>query len=373
MNRKTICYISLFTFFALLGCKKKPVNGVEEVTTNQPSKVSTETQKPEKKYAFSQITVGFYNVENLFDTKDNPAINDDEFLPQGKNKWTQKRYQKKLEKLAQAIKSLGDQDGAEILGLAEVENRNVIKDLINTKGLKNKNYKIIHFDSPDKRGIDVAMIYKASAFKPILKKNIPVTFANKPHFKTRDILLVSGKLNNEAVHFIWTHFPSRRGGAEKSEPYRKAVAKQIRVVINELLREQPQAKILVAGDFNDLPENASIKEVLKAKPNPDYSKKELFNPAHELMTNGKGSYNYKGKWQMLDQILLSESWIKAKVGFKYVGRSMNVYAPEFMKQQQNNKYKGNPDRTYAGNNYLGGMSDHFPVYAQFKLLKKENQ
>lgn len=370
MNQNTIYMLFMLGLLSLIGCQKK--NSTEEQNTTSEGTVdSTKNVKNQVPTDFTNITIGFYNIENLFDTKDNPAINDDEFLPTGKKEWTEERYQKKLEKLAQAIDSLGDADGAEILGLAEVENRAVIEDLLQTERLKDKNYKIVHFDSPDKRGIDVAMIYKADIFKPILEKNIPVVFANEPDFKTRDILLVSGQLDGEPVHFIWTHFPSRVRGVEESEPYRKAVGRQIRVVINELFREQPQAKILIAGDFNDLPENASIKEELSAKPNPDYIKNELFNPTHELMTNGKGTYNYRGKWQMLDQVLLSENWLKATSGFKYTERSANVYSPEFMKQQEDNKNKGNPDRTYAGKKYLGGASDHFPVYVQLERMIKD--
>ncbi len=372
MNQKTLYFSLILGIATLMGCQKTtPID--EQDSSLHHSADSTENSQNQALTNFSEITIGFYNVENLFDTKDNPVIDDDEFLPAGDKKWTVERYQKKLEKLAQAIDSLGDADGAEILGLAEIENRAVIEDLLRTERLKAKNYKIVHFDSPDKRGIDVAMIYKAAIFEPMLEKNIPVVFANEPNFKTRDILLVSGKLDGEPVHFIWTHFPSRVRGAEQSEPYRKAVGQQIRVIINELFREQPHAKILVAGDFNDLPENASIKEDLGAKPNPNYSENELFNPTYELMTNGKGTYNYRGEWQMLDQVLLSENWVKAQTGFKYIERSANVYSPEFMKQQQDNQYKGNPDRTYAGKNYLGGSSDHFPVYARFERLRKEGE
>jgi len=377
MNRNYIFYL----FFALISlnwtaCQTNNKNTenpdpIPEKNTEKDS-INTSNNTPKKitPTDFSTITIAFYNVENLFDTKDNPAINDEDFLPDGRNKWTDERYQLKLQKLAQAIDSLGDTDGAEILGLAEVENQAVLEDLLKTERLKSKNYGIIHFDSPDKRGIDVAMLYKRDVFKPILEKNIPISFANEPDFKTRDILLVSGQLRGEPVHFIWSHFPSRRGGQQESEPYRKAVGRQIRVVIDEIFREQPQAKILVGGDFNDLPENASVKTELNAKPNPDYSKKELFNPTYELMTHGKGTYNYRGKWQMLDQVLLSEGWINTRTGFQYIQRSTKVYAPEFLKQQTDNQYKGNPDRTFAGAKYLKGYSDHFPIYAQFGFLNK---
>jgi predicted extracellular nuclease len=309
-----------------------------------------------------EFTVAFYNVENLYDTQDDPAIDDNDFLPDGKQKWNQERYEKKLAKLAEVIKTLGDKDGPEILGFCEIENLKVLEDLAKQPAIASYGYKIVHFDSPDRRGIDVALFYKTEIFELTSKEKFEcVTPKKKP---TRDVLLVNGKIKGKEAHFIVNHFPSRREGESESEPNRLAAAETTRNIINKLLSDNPKANIFVMGDFNDEPTNNSITDVIRANENPDFEKGEMKNLFAELKRNGRGTYNFKGEWNMLDQMMVSKAVMNNENGVKFL--KADIWAPDYIKDT-NPKYKGNPFRTFAGTNYLGGYSDHFPIYAVFAV------
>ena len=306
--------------------------------------------------------VAFYNVENLFDTLDDPNIRDEEFLPTGKNVWTAERYQIKLDKLSQVIVALDSASGGpDILGLCEVENRAVLEDLVKTNALKAQGYAIAHHSSPDERGIDVAMIYKKDAFAYEGQEAYRLVVPDEPDFLTRDALMVYGKVGGERLHLFINHFPSRSGGQEASEKYRVMVAELVRSKVDSLLAADVQAKFLIMGDFNDMPHNKSIKEVLNTTGSVDsLNASNLLNPFGPLHRSGQGTYNYRGDWNMLDQIIISQGLLKG-VGLKANVASSGILQEEWMKQQEGN-YKGYPDRTYAGPRYLGGYSDHFPIY-----------
>lgn len=315
-----------------------------------------------------EVVVAFYNIENLFDTEDDPNINDEEFLPESKSKWTKERYNVKLERMSEVIAQLGTADAPDILGLCEVENKKVIEDLVATPKLAPKKYGIVHYDSPDERGIDVALIYKKDVFTVFDSKAIKTIFPNNPKDRTRDILMVSGVLGGrDTLHVFVAHFPSRRGGQDVSESSRIFVAEQIRAEVDMLQKKSPKANVLIMGDMNDEPNNKSMFNSLKAKKDTKYMKNgELFNAMGVLKEQGKGSYKHDGKWNMLDQIIISKPMTEKKSKLSYVKNSAQVFMPEFLCEKEG-KYKGNPFRTYAGTKYLGGYSDHFSVFVKLKI------
>ncbi|KOY84806.1 hypothetical protein AD998_00360 [bacterium 336/3] len=322
------------------------------------------------------FTIAFYNVENLFDTEDDPAIDDSEFLPTSENKWDNEKYQKKLVNMSSAISTLGSPQAPDILGLCEIENKRVIEDLIAQPALKNKNYGIVHYNSPDERGIDVGMIYKKDLFKPFAEKSCRIIFPEVKD-KTRDFLIVSGILGGkDTLHVFVAHFPSRRGGLKESEPKRIYVASQVKSKVDSIQKRSPKANIIVMGDLNDEPINKSIVETINAKPYSEGLKQgQMFNAMGVLKAEGKGThayYNGKEKiteWNLLDQMILSSNLVNKKSSLRYVLKSATIHKPETLMQQEPAQYKGQPLRTFAGKKYLGGYSDHFPVFIQLAVYK----
>ena len=307
-------------------------------------------------------TVAFYNLENLFDTEDDPHTLDDSFLPNAEKKWTQKRYEKKVFKLGTAISNIGFRQTGKapvLLGLAEVENLSVVEDLVNSKHLKNKNYGIVHFDSPDERGIDVALIYQKKFFKVTSKEAVALHVEGYEGEKdyTRDILYVSGVLNGETIHVLVNHWPSRRDGAELTEYKRIAAAEKNREIITRIKsQEGEEAKIIVMGDFNDDPSNNSVRHL---------AQQNFYNPMEKLLTKYQGSLSYRGNWNLFDQVLFSNNFHKYEAG-KHSFSLAKIFDDHFLKIYRG-RYKGTPFRTYSGRRYKGGYSDHFPVYIILKL------
>lgn len=308
------------------------------------------------------FTIAFYNLENLFDTKNDPYTHDDDFLPNSERRWTRKRYLKKIRKLGYTISQIGVKTSKKLpilVGLAEVENSSVIKDLIKTKFLNNENYDFVHYDSKDERGIDTALIYNKDYFEVLHSEvhSIELLDENGDTDHTRDILTVKGKLNEEVIHVLVNHWPSRRDGAEESEFKRITASDKASEVIEQIKNTDSEAKIMVMGDFNDDPSCTSIKRMVNAN--------ELFNPMESLLTYSRGSLNYRFQWNLFDQIIFSTNFFEYEPG-KHSFSKANVFDEHFLKQFKG-KYKGNPFRTYVGLKYKGGYSDHFPV---FLLLKK---
>jgi predicted extracellular nuclease len=362
--------IKIGYFFACLisismACGGKKSNAKVEMheipNSSGQKQINPTTTSAENDLSGKKFCVAFYNVENLYDIENDDKINDEDFLPDGKQKWTKERYEKKLKDLAKVIQEIGDKDGPEILGVCEIENKKVLEDLTSQADLKKHDYGIAHFDSPDKRGIDVALLYKKAFFELIKTEKFEVILpGDKP---TRDVLLVSGKTKGKEINFIVNHFPSRREGEEESEPNRLAAGKVTRQIIDKLLAENPNANIIVMGDYNDEPTNNSIVEEIRANNQPNFEKGELLNLFYDIGQSKRGSYSYKGAWNMLDQMMISKA-LKTKLsGIKHI--KSDIYAPEWLKET-NPKYKGNPFRTYAGPNYLGGFSDHFAIYSIFE-------
>lgn len=306
-------------------------------------------------------TVAFYNLENLFDIVDDQHTNDNDFLPTSSKKWTPKRYDNKLRKLGFAISNIGRRETGKhptLVGLAEVENAKVIKDLIASKHLEDCNYDYIHYDSLDERGIDVALIYDTNAFEVLHSETFTIQLTDEdgsPDY-TRDILLVCGLLDGEHVNIIVNHWSSRREGEKETEHKRIASSNKVGEIILSLRLENEDAKIIIIGDFNDDPHSKSIKQLVEAN--------NLFNPMETLRSYNRGTTKHNYQWNLFDQILISGNFFKTSEHlFEYY--AANIFDEDFLKLF-NGKYKGTPFRTYVGKKYKGGYSDHFPVYAIFK-------
>jgi len=306
-------------------------------------------------------TISFYNLENLFDTFDDAYTNDNDFLPESARHWTEKRYRKKLRKLGQVISQIGEKTSKKtpvLVGLAEVENRLVVDDLINSSSLKDQQYDVVHYDSPDERGIDVALIYNKKYFEVIHSEVFPLDLFDNDGTRdyTRDILLVEGLLNGEKIYVLVNHWPSRREGVELSEPARLIASNKAVEIISTISLRDENAKIIVMGDFNDNPQNDSIKKLVQSH--------DLYNPMSNLPTYTRGSLNHRSEWYLFDQIMFTTNFFGYSEG-KHSFSQVNIFDKDFLKQYKG-KYKGNPFRTYAGYKYKGGFSDHFPVYLHLK-------
>jgi endonuclease/exonuclease/phosphatase family metal-dependent hydrolase len=310
------------------------------------------------------LTVVFYNVENLFDTSNDMGERDGEFTPEGANKWTEERYRKKLEDISKVLASVNKSELPEIIGLCETENRKVLDDLVKTSLLKKGDYQIEQFESPDYRGIDCAMLYRPDEFKVLHSKPFHVSFPDDPNYSTRDILYVKGETRNkEEFHIFVNHWPSRIGGLEQTEPKRVAVAQLLKSKTDSVINKNPNANILVMGDMNDEPSNKSLGEVLGAK-SPEVKNAALVNLMYPVHANKKGSYNYRGTWNMLDNIVVSAGLLDNK-GFQCVDKHGFVFHEKWMEYEDKNNGMS-PNRTYGGPNYYGGVSDHFPVFINLK-------
>ena len=311
-----------------------------------------------------KFSIAFYNLENLFDTSNDPNILDDEFTPNGDLKWDASRYAEKLKMLSATIAQIGKSEtGAApaFLGVAEVENRKVLKDLVATEALRALGYDFVHHNSPDERGIDTALLYRKEVFKVIESRSYSLHITNAEGVRdyTRDILYVHGRLDDVELFVLVNHWPSRGEGIALSNPKRIAAAARNREIIAEIQARNPEARIIVMGDFNDDPQSEAVREHLVST--------DFYNPMVFLLTRYAGSLIHRGDWYLFDQIILSPNWMKAYDNLLEYEKSA-IYSPEYLKEQEG-RFKGNPLRTYAGANYLGGASDHFPVYV---ILKKED-
>lgn len=311
---------------------------------------------------YQKLYVAHYNVENLFDTINDPKTADEDFLPTGSYGWTKERYEHKIKQLGRVIKDMNDGQGPDILGLCEVENELVVAALVkHLRSTTKTNYAYVHFDSPDGRGIDVAMIYNRKKFKVQHSKSLLVVLPGDSSRPTRDILVVSGQLPNKSkVHVLVNHWPSRRAGQDASELARMAAAQVARRAVDSLHRTFAGSAVMVMGDFNDTPADKAPLEVLGAVW-PASTTAPLVNPFLPLHSDStQGSYRYRNNWQFIDHISLSP-WLMQNDGkLRYVPGSAAAVKQDYQLEQEG-RFKGNPFRSYAGNRYLGGFSDHLPV------------
>ncbi|RYC52155.1 endonuclease/exonuclease/phosphatase family protein [Flagellimonas olearia] len=329
----------------------------------------------QKSNTYTLRTIAFYNVENLFDTKNDSLIFDDDRTPEGSYHWTQERYKIKIEHISNVLSKIGKETSKtspDVIGLCEVENRQVVVDLAHHPNLVDKDYGIIHFDSPDARGIDVALLFKKESYLPTSFKSHRLLLFDElgERVYTRDQLVVGGLLDQEEVYFIVNHWPSRRGGEAISGPKRVRAALLNKRIIDSIQKLNREAKIISMGDLNDDPTDNSLKKILKTKgKSQQLDSIDLYNPMEKLYRKGIGSLAYRDKWNLFDQFFMTSNLIdtnKTKLSFWKAG----IYAPAFIRTQKG-KYKGYPLRTYSGGSYTGGYSDHFPAY--IFLIKQPHQ
>ena len=325
--------------------------------------------------------VGFYNLENLFDIYDDPVKNDAEFLPEGKNKWTEAKYQKKLQNMAKVIRSMKEENGAwhALLGVSEIENRLVLEDLVMEPQIAEANYQIIHYDGPDRRGVDVALLYKPEVFKYLDSESVPFTFegssidfvmdeGQKNYFKTRDILMVHGTIDGEHFAIYVAHLPSRAGGKMGGNQLRDRGGE---IMYNHAMMMQekyPGIKIVCMGDMNDNPTDPSMAEYLHGRETrEEVTDKDFFSPFTSMLKAGFGSLAYQGVWSIYDLLLVNNALANPQDGTfglrqlhkkGYYGR---IYNPKFLTNQKG-QYKGTPFRTFSNGSFIGGYSDHYPTY-----------
>jgi hypothetical protein len=328
----------------------------------------------QKKDSYYPSLIGFYNCENFYDTVNNPLVDDEEFLPNSERHYNSHIYLDKVDRLTSVISQLGtdvNPDGLALLGVAEIENDTVMNALTHHKSLINRNLKIVHYDSPDKRGIDVGLIYNPKYFRVLYSAPLFVKLpgGSKESFLTRDILYVKGILDGDTIHVMVGHWPSRSGGEERSIPARAAAAGVCKRIVDSLMAINLNTKVVIMGDLNDDPISPSMTKTLGAKGSiANLKDGGLYNPWLDFYKKGIGTIAYQDSWGLFDQIVLSKAWLdKTQKGYFF--QKATIFNREFL-VQQTGKYKGYPKRTWDGTTYNYGYSDHFPVFVT--LLKKVN-
>ncbi len=377
----------------------------------------TNTAQQKKEPSYISAIIGFYNLENLYDTIDDPKIDDQEFLPNSAKKYNTFAYNRKLNNMATAIKNIGlaeSPDGLALLGVVEIENETVLKDLAATDSLKDRNYQYVHFNSPDARGIDVGLLYQPKYFTVISARSHHVTLPDK--HPTRDILVVKGDMVGDTVFVLVNHWPSRRGGSnmfdlnnkersynrntrvtvdrvngvqrqggteltdnqslqtggeEMSRPAREAAAKACVAVMDSIYALNPNAKIIVMGDLNDDPNSPSVTNIIQAKDNAvDVQPKGMYNALGNFFKKGYGTLAYNGKWNLFDQLMFSHSFLNQQQIGGWFFYSAHIFARDYLINQKGD-YKGYPKRSWVGNYWNSGYSDHLPVYSVLVLATQQ--
>ncbi len=355
--------------FTLLSCGTTQTTAQKTKTTKK-----AKTEFGQKKFKIR--TVAFYNLENLFDTINDPTKLDEKSpIMDMKPSKRAKAYWAKIDNMAKVLSMLGTEKAKTspaIIGIVEIENRAVIEDLIANEHLKKFNYGIVHYDSPDARGIDVALLYQKRYFKPMDSKSYELKLFDddgKP-YATRDQLLVTGMLDDEVIHVIVNHWPSRRGGEQKSRPSREKAAALNLKIIEDIKKEDPNPKVIIMGDLNDDPNNSSLRNILKTKAKKAGLKEgDIYNPMDDMFKRGLSTLGYRDNINLFDQIMLTSPMITATKDYStYKLYKANIFNPRFM-TQKSGRYKGYPFRSWSGANFTGGYSDHYPVYIY--LLKEE--
>lgn len=315
----------------------------------------------------------FFNTENLFDTINDPEKNDDEFTPQGAKFWNAYRYKDKLSNLSKVIIGAGGWELPQIVALSEIENRKVVEDLIYRTPLSKSDYRIIHKESPDARGIDVALMYRKKFFTPISENFIPVKYhSNIGSGTTRDILYVKGRTNqNDTLHVFVNHWPSRWGGQKETEQKRMFVAGLVKHATDSIFKTDKNANIVIVGDLNDYPTDKSLMEVLKTQTEYDkISSDKLYNLSYYLQEIKKqGTHKYHGQWGILDQIIVSGALLDTANTIHTTIDDAHIYNPDFMLVPDEGYTGKQVFRTYVGYKYQGGYSDHLPTYLDLYRTK----
>lgn len=310
--------------------------------------------------------VMFYNVENLFDTYDDPLTRDEEFTPGGAKHWTKDRYFTKLRKIAETIDSVGNGTWPVVVGMAEVENRKVLEDLTGKTVLADAHYGIVHQDSPDARGIDVALLYRKDLIKILETSFLSLPFPEDTTIRTRDVLYAKGVLKTDTLYFFVCHFPSMIGGEKQSEWRRERAASVVRQKVDSLFRVNPAAGIMIMGDLNGKANTPAQKVLGTRSSDKRIRTGELYNTGYYLLKKPYGSYRYKGNWQTIDHIIVSGSLLNGKNGC-VADKRVTVYSAPFLLEEDKTYFGFKPWPTYRGPRYAGGVSDHLPIYVNLQL------
>jgi len=323
-----------------------------------------------------RFRVVFYNVENLFDVYDDTLKRDNEFTPEGMRHWNNKKFYKKLNQTYKVLISVGEWDPPSVIGLCEIENRFVLNKLVYETPLKKFNYKIVHQESPDRRGIDVGLLYRPDRMELVSYQAIHIRFPFDTASRTRDILYVKALVNGEdTVHFFVNHWPSKYGGAMATIPKRAFVASVLKTHTDSLLAQNPKANIFIMGDFNDTPRDESVRKVLAARADTTGMKNtELYNLTYPLSENWKiGTHKYQGEWSVIDQFIVSKALLKGVNGIQVSKDGPQIFHPDFL-IMEDAKFMGTiPYRTFSGAKYIGGFSDHFPIYVDLEFEASPSQ
>lgn len=317
-----------------------------------------------------QSSILFYNVENLFDTKDNPDTEDDEYVFGRGRYWTNKKLNQKSQNIAKVILSSSGWDVPTIVALCEIENRYVLEKLISDTPLKSKQYKIIHKESPDHRGMDVAILYNPDQFDPVSYKCYPLTDEHDSIIATREILYVSGVLNKtDTLHIFVNHWPSRYSGFLETKEDRNNAAKVLRKKVDILQESYSNSKIIILGDFNDNPTDESLEQYLNAKKQQGkIINNELYNLSYNWGSEKKGTLKYQSQWSVFDQIIVSGNLLNSGVGYSVKSENATIIKHPFL-LEKDERYGGEkPKRTYYGFTYLGGFSDHLPILLRLEKV-----
>ncbi len=352
-----------YSFIAILCIPFQPVfSQVNEDFTQNQEKNSLQYEK--RVEVEETFRIMFYNVENLFDTRDDSLKRDDDFTPRGIKGWSSRKYKTKLDNIYRTIIGVGGWEPPAVVGLCEVENRFVLQELIVRTPLRKMGYEVIHEESPDRRGIDVAMLYRPDKFQPIRYIPITIQFPFDLDSKTRDILYVKGKvLGKDTVHLFVNHWPSRFGGHIETDPKRNFVASVLRQAVDSIYSTDRNANIVIMGDLNDSLHDESVAEILNAKKETStLAANDLFNMMAALEQEGKGTHKHENHWGILDQIIVSVPLLQRKIGLQIYRQEAVIYEGAFLIQAEDKRLGTRPFRTYYGAQYLGGYSDHLPIY-----------
>lgn len=360
LSRNNLILLFMFSFLIYsfeADCQSKKRKGVRIVSSGKDSSYGNRGD--------NELRVVFYNVENLFDPYDDTLTMDEEYTPTGMRGWTYGRMIRKQVNISKSIMAIGGFRPPEIVGLCEIENRFVILGLLKNTPLKNYNYKIVHHESPDTRGIDVALIYLPNKFQVLYNEPIHITFPFEENSKTRDILYVMGRVNSgDTLHIFVNHWPSKFGGLMATTPKRNHVASVLRSKVDSILNHNIKSKILIMGDLNDSPFDESVKDVLKASLDStnidDYG---LYNTlAGSGMNWNKGTIKFRGEWETIDHIIINKQLAKDAEGLRVKKMGAVIFDAPFLLQEDKTFFGKKPYRTYYGAQYIGGFSDHLPIY-----------
>jgi predicted extracellular nuclease len=323
--------------------------------------------------AQEQVAVAFYNLENFFNPEDNPETNDEDFTPQGNHRYTEEIFRQKTDNMARVLSQLGTSlvpQGAALIGVCEIEDDRVLQSLISHPDLSGRRYRFIRFDGPDKRGVNVGLLYQSKLFKVLQAKSVPVDLRPAGGGYTRDVLWVTGMLQQDTLDVLVNHWPSRSGGEAASAPKRAIAAETVRNLVSEIRSKRPNAAIIVMGDLNDDPVSTSVARVLGATGDKKRAKGDhLYNPWLSFYEQGYGTLCHADHWNLFDQILLSGNLIDINNAWVFSGAE--VFSRDFLKTKFG-KYRGYPHRSFNGNRWINGYSDHFPTIIYLKKAKQKS-